>query len=260
MMNQLFKKWQTALLSLAVLGQQAAWAVNDLPGGPAVRQLNLHPPVTKIAAEQVWLHWFMLIICSVIFVAVFGVMFYSIFKHRKSLGHKPADFHESVKVEIAWTVVPFIIVIIMAVMANTMTMTARERLAEYATLKALGFPQIKQQLKDITAKEGVTIEDAALALVAFLWIRPRELEGEVRFDAFTRGRYATDASIYQIEPVGIVVPRDETDLGLALDGDAGVISDGERQFLVMFCETRFLAAMERDQADGYVFYNQWNYK
>ena len=93
MMNHILKKLETALLALAVLGANAAWAVNDLPGGPAVRQLNLHPPVTKIAEEQVWLHWFMLIICTVIFVAVFGVMIYSIWKHRKSVGHKSANFH-----------------------------------------------------------------------------------------------------------------------------------------------------------------------
>ena len=69
------------------LASGAAWAVNDLPGGPAVNQLNLHPAVTKIAEQQAWLHWFMLIVCTVIFLAVFGVMFYSILKHRKSLGH-----------------------------------------------------------------------------------------------------------------------------------------------------------------------------
>ena len=45
----------------------------------------------------------------------------------------------------------------------------------------------------------------------------RTLKGEVLFDRASRGRYATDASIYQIEPVGVVVPRDETDLGLAID-------------------------------------------
>ena len=47
-----------------------------------------------------WLHWFMLILCTVIFVAVFAVMFYSIWKHRKSKGAKSANFHESVTVEI----------------------------------------------------------------------------------------------------------------------------------------------------------------
>ncbi|MFZ9374490.1 MAG: cytochrome c oxidase subunit II transmembrane domain-containing protein, partial [Burkholderiaceae bacterium] len=96
----------------------AAWAVKDLPGGPAVNQLNLHPPVTQIAVEQHWLHWFMLILCTVIFIAVFAVMFYSIWKHRKSVGHKPASFHESVTVEVVWTIVPFIIVILMALPAT----------------------------------------------------------------------------------------------------------------------------------------------
>ena len=61
----------------ALFASGMALAVNDLPGGPAVRQLNLHPPVTRIAEQQAWLHWFMLIVCVVIFVGVFGVMFYS---------------------------------------------------------------------------------------------------------------------------------------------------------------------------------------
>ncbi|MBI3199331.1 MAG: FAD-binding protein [Rhodospirillales bacterium] len=45
----------------------------------------------------------------------------------------------------------------------------------------------------------------------------RTIKGEVLFDKASRGRYATDASIYQIEPVGVVVPRDEIDLGLVID-------------------------------------------
>jgi cytochrome c oxidase subunit 2 len=126
-------------LALAAYGATAAWAVNDLPGGPAVNQLNLHPPVTKIAEQQVWLHWFMLIICTVIFVAVFGVMFYSIFKHRKSLGHKPATFHESVKVEIAWTVVPFIIVILMALPATKAVVASKDTSNADLTIKATGY-------------------------------------------------------------------------------------------------------------------------
>ena len=72
----------------------AAHAVADLPGGPAVNQLNLHPPVTRIAEEQHFLHWMMLIICTLIFIGVFSVMFYSIWKHRKSQGAKAANFHE----------------------------------------------------------------------------------------------------------------------------------------------------------------------
>lgn len=122
-----------------VLLTQAAWAVNDLPGGPAVNQVNLHPPVTKIAADQMWLHNFMLIICSVIFVAVFGVMFYSIWKHRKSKGAKSANFHESVGVEIAWTVVPFIIVIAMALPATKVVVAMKDTTNADLTIKATGY-------------------------------------------------------------------------------------------------------------------------
>ncbi len=122
-----------------VLLTQAAWAVNDLPGGPAVNQVNLHPPVTKIAADQMWLHNFMLIICTVIFVAVFGVMFYSIWKHRKSKGAKSANFHESVAVEIAWTVVPFIIVIAMALPATKVVVAMKDTTNADLTIKATGY-------------------------------------------------------------------------------------------------------------------------
>ena len=73
----------------------AAYAVKDLPGGPAVNQLDFHPAVTKIAEEQHSLHVFMMILCTVIFVAVFAVMFYSIWKHRKSVGHKPCLLYTS---------------------------------------------------------------------------------------------------------------------------------------------------------------------
>jgi cytochrome c oxidase subunit 2 len=139
MINHIHKKLQTALLALVAFGTTAAWAVNDLPGGPAVRQLNLHPPVTKIAEEQVWLHWFMLIICTVIFVAVFGVMFYSVWKHRKSVGHKPANFHESVKVEIAWTIVPFVIVILMALPATKAVVASKDTSNADLTIKATGY-------------------------------------------------------------------------------------------------------------------------
>lgn len=104
----------SALCWVGAWATTAAHAAQDLPGGPAVNQLNLHPPATRIAQEQHWLHWMMLIICTVIFVGVFSVMFYSIWKHRKSKGAKSANFHESVTVEVVWTVVPFIIVILMA--------------------------------------------------------------------------------------------------------------------------------------------------
>jgi len=117
----------------------AVHAVNDLPGGPAVNQLNLHPPVTRIAAEQQWLHWMMLIICTVIFIAVFAVMFYSIWKHRKSVGHKPAKFTESITVEVVWTAVPFLIVILMALPATKVLVAQKDTTNADLTVKVTGY-------------------------------------------------------------------------------------------------------------------------
>lgn len=117
----------------------ATWAVNSLPGGPAVNQLDVHEPVTKIAEQQRWLHYVMLGICSLIFIAVFGVMFYSILKHRKSLGAKPANFHESVAVEIAWTAAPMIIVILMAMMATKTVVAQKDTSNADITVKVTGY-------------------------------------------------------------------------------------------------------------------------
>ena len=127
-----------AMAAVASSASTAVYAVNNLPGGPAVNQLNLHPAVTKIAAEQHWLHWFMMIICVVIFVAVFGVMFYSIWKHRKSVGHKSANFHESTAVEIAWTIVPFLIVIGMALPATKVLVAQKDTTSADVTIKTTG--------------------------------------------------------------------------------------------------------------------------
>ncbi|MBC5763136.1 cytochrome c oxidase subunit II [Ramlibacter albus] len=127
--------------ALAALGAfaGAAHAVQDLPGGPAVRQLNLHNAATRIGVEIAWLHWFMLITCLVIFIAVFSVMFYSIWKHRKSVGHKPANFHESVTVEIVWTIIPFLIVIGMALPATKVLVASKDTSNADLTIKATGY-------------------------------------------------------------------------------------------------------------------------
>lgn len=123
----------------ASLATTASWAVNDLPGGPAVWQMSYAKPATQVAAQMDWLHTVMMIICSVICVAVFGVMFYSIIKHRKSKGHKPANFHESVAVEIAWTIVPFLIVIGMGAMATKTVVAQKDTTNADITIKATGY-------------------------------------------------------------------------------------------------------------------------
>ncbi len=125
-------------LGSAVWVTEAAHAVNDLPGGPAVNQLNFAPAATKIAEEQHWLHWFMMIICTVIFVIVFGVMFYSILKHRKSVGHKAQELPEPIWVELGWTIVPLLIVIGMALPATKVLVAQKDTTNSDITIKATG--------------------------------------------------------------------------------------------------------------------------
>jgi cytochrome c oxidase subunit 2 len=128
-----------ALAAPAALLTQAALAVNDLPGGPKVNQLDLQAPASRIAADLIWLHYVLLAICVVIFIAVFGAMFYSIIKHRKSVGHKAATFHESVGVEIAWTVVPFLIVIFMGALATKTVVAQKDTSNADLTIKVTGY-------------------------------------------------------------------------------------------------------------------------
>lgn len=127
-----------ALTAGAWVASVAHARVNDLPGGPAVNQLNFAPPVTKIAEQQHWLHWFMMIICLVIFLVVFGVMFYSILKHRKSVGHKAQQLAEPIWVELGWTIVPLLIVIGMALPATKVLVAQKDTTNADITIKTTG--------------------------------------------------------------------------------------------------------------------------
>ena len=147
-MKTMTRPWQNPLqlcvragLALGSLVASAAVMaqVKDLPGGPAVNQLDLHPAASKIAESQHFLHVVMMVICVVIFLGVFGVMFYSILKHRKSVGHKAANFHESTAVEIAWTVIPFLIVIAMGAMATRTVVAMKDTSNADLTVKATGY-------------------------------------------------------------------------------------------------------------------------
>jgi cytochrome c oxidase subunit 2 len=133
------QRWNQGLLALAAATAPPVQAVGDLPGGPGVNQLDLHPPATKMAADIITLHDGMMIVCVLIFIAVFGVMFYSIFKHRRSKGHQAANFHESIAVEIAWTIVPFIIVIGMGFAATRAVVAQKDTANADLTIKATGY-------------------------------------------------------------------------------------------------------------------------
>jgi cytochrome c oxidase subunit 2 len=138
-MKSITNKLASMLLIAGSWVGTAAHAVSDLPGGPGVRQLNLPTGVTKISEAQYSLHMMMMVICTVIFVLVFAVMFYSIWKHRKSRGFKAANFHESVTVEVLWTLAPFLIVIGMALPATKVLVAQKDTTNSDLTIKTTGY-------------------------------------------------------------------------------------------------------------------------
>jgi cytochrome c oxidase subunit 2 len=105
----------------------------------AAYQWNLPTPVTRVATEIYDLHLVMMWIILVIFVGVFGVMFYSIYAHRKSVGHKSEHFHENITVEIIWAIIPFLILIAVAWPATKTILNLKDTTAADITVKATGY-------------------------------------------------------------------------------------------------------------------------
>ena len=110
-----------------------------LPGSALALQWNMPEGVTEISREVYGLHMLIFGICVVIGIGVFGVMFYSVFKHRKSLGAKPANFHESTTVEIVWTLIPFLILIGMAIPAAGTLIKMEDASNAEMTVKITGY-------------------------------------------------------------------------------------------------------------------------
>ena len=105
----------------------------------AEMKLNLQQPETIIAHEIYELHTVILLICVVIFIVVFGAMFYALWKHRKSVGHRAEQFHENTTVEIIWTVIPFLILIGMAIPATRTVLAMKDSSSPDMTIKVTGF-------------------------------------------------------------------------------------------------------------------------
>jgi cytochrome c oxidase subunit 2 len=122
--------WLLSLLAAPLAAPGAAFAA---------REFNLQPPVTPIARQMYDLHSFIFWICVAIFIVVFGVMFYSIYRHRKSVGHKAAQFHESTTVEIIWTVIPFLILLFMVFPATKTILAMKDTSAPDMTIKVTGY-------------------------------------------------------------------------------------------------------------------------
>ena len=123
----------------ARIGTALAGAAGLSGAANAAWDVNFQPPVTPIAQQMFDLNIYIFWVCVVIFIAVFGVMFYSIFKHRKSVGHKAAQFHENTTVEIVWTVIPFLILLAMAWPATKTILAMKDTTGSDLTIKVTGY-------------------------------------------------------------------------------------------------------------------------
>src|SRR3954447_18015816 len=123
-------------------------------------QLNLPEPQSTIARQIYDQHTLALWICLVIFVGVFGTMFYSVLKHRKSVGYKAANFHHSTTVEIIWTIIPFFILVGMAYPATKTIIAMKDTSSPDITIKTTGY-QWKWGYDYITGEgEGISFLSA----------------------------------------------------------------------------------------------------
>lgn len=101
--------------------------------------LNMPVGVTEVSRIVYDLHMLIFWICVVIGIVVFGAMFYSILMHRKSRGVTAATFHESTTVEVIWTVIPFIILVAMAVPATATLIKMEDSSQSEMTIKITGY-------------------------------------------------------------------------------------------------------------------------
>ena len=105
----------------------------------AASRYNLQDPNSALGQEIYDLHTLVLWICVVIFIGVFGMMFYAMLKHRKSVGHQAAHFHENTTVEVIWTIVPFFVLIGMAWPATKAVIAQKDTSAADLTIKVTGY-------------------------------------------------------------------------------------------------------------------------
>ena len=122
----------------------ALWAIVGVAGAAFSSlalglEWNLRPAGSKLAADIHELHEYVMLLCTLIFVGVFGFMFYSCWAHRKSVGHKAAQFHENTTVEIAWTVIPAIILVVIALPTTRVVVAQKDTSNPDLTIKVTGY-------------------------------------------------------------------------------------------------------------------------
>jgi len=132
MLNR-FKRIKVLAALMGLLISQTAMAEVDK------WQLNMYPGVTPLSHEIYNLHMIAIVICAIIGIAVFGVMIYSLINHRKSRGYVPSTFHDNFRLEIVWSIIPFLILVGLAIPATKVLMRMEDDSESEITVKIVGY-------------------------------------------------------------------------------------------------------------------------
>lgn len=120
-------------LLCALIVTPSVWAAADK------WQMNMYSGVTPLSKDMYNLHMIAMAVCGVIGIVVFGVMFYSLIHHRKSKGYKPATFHTNIRLEIVWSIIPFLILVALAFPATVVLMNMEDSSNSEVTIKVVGY-------------------------------------------------------------------------------------------------------------------------
>ncbi|WP_408606930.1 cytochrome c oxidase subunit II [Legionella lansingensis] len=102
-------------------------------------QMNMYKGVTPLSKDMYDLHMIAIVICAIIGVVVFGVMIYSLIHHRKSKGYTAASFHDNTRLEIVWSIIPFLILVGLAIPATKVLINLEDASDSDVTIKVVGY-------------------------------------------------------------------------------------------------------------------------
>ncbi|KTD30617.1 cytochrome c oxidase subunit II [Legionella maceachernii] len=132
------------MLNRSKVSKQLAVLIGMLTGQSAMAevdkwQLNMPKGVTPLSRDMYDLHMIAIVICAIIGIVVFGVMIYSLIHHRKSKGFTPATFHDNFRLEIVWSIIPFLILIGLAIPATKVLIRQNDASESEVTVKIVGY-------------------------------------------------------------------------------------------------------------------------
>jgi cytochrome c oxidase subunit II len=122
-----------------LLGWTLALCALAFSGAALALEWNLQPAGSQMAADIHWLHEAVMVIVTVIFIGVFGFMFWACYAHRKSVGHKADQFHENTTVEVLWTVIPAVILVVIAWPTTRVLVAQKDSSNPDITIKVTGY-------------------------------------------------------------------------------------------------------------------------